>query len=218
MQAGESLSFINRPYELEVKPNQPETEKQLVWREFTGLVQSILTHRPEHTRTMQHAEKSGIITVKEASYRIKYNDQSYLHFVAYAHQDEIGYLDLNLSIMEHDSEGGFLGGYLYETGQDEIIFSHQPRPDFTEEELLDDEEKYHFSLIDMYQSYEETYEQALLGDGYDAQEARDLLNTMQQEAEVGLMERDLALSYSNPSPEDIYKLQVLCGYLEPFTP
>ncbi len=222
MQAGESLSFITLPEELAVVEVQSEIEQEAVWDSFGGLIQELMARHPDAFRSIERPEESGTVTVSEGSFWLPFADSSYLHVVAYGHSDDDGYLDLGLSVVEHDPEGNSLGGYLYEMSGEAVRFSKHTgrlgREDEDEGDSGDDDAtKDHFSLIGYYERAEEAYSLLFSEDESIRELAAGALRQLEEEAALGLTERELGFGWSAPTLEDARKLKDLADLVSPFT-
>ena len=216
MQAGESLSFISIPEELAVPEPQSEQEKEIIWRSFGSLIQTLMVQYPDSFRSVERTEEIGPITIKEGSFQVSFADGSYLHIVAYGHRDDIGYLDLGLSIAEHSDEGYNLGGYLYEMTGDSVLFTrHRDIEDTTEDR--EDEVRFHFSVIDLYEGTDEMYALQFSDDEDQRAAAQEATRQHEEAAELTLVEQELGFGWATPTGEDIDKLEALMTFVVPFT-
>ena len=219
MQAGESISFISTPDELAVVEAQSEEEQEAVWDSFGALMEGILYRYPDAFRSVEQPEESGTVTISEGSFRLPFDDGSYLHVVVYHHSDEGGYIDLGLSIVEHDGDGKSLGGYLYEMGDGAIRFArHTER--FNDE--MDDGQKdamrqEHFSILSYYERVAEMYANLFSDDEELRKIAQDSLRQLEEEASLSLTERELGFGWGAPRLMDVVKLQRIADSLSPFS-
>jgi hypothetical protein len=216
MQAGESLSFITLPDELSVPEVQSDEEKEMVFDRFTTLVKSLMARYPEEFESLETLEESGIVTVVEGSFQMLFSDGSYLHLVAYAHKDDEGLLDLGLSIAEHNEEGVYSQGYLYELSGSEVFYTAHPSSDEQDED--DTAAEQHFSVIGLYRHSLELYANQFSADETVRSEARAEWEYMNESAQLGQMERDLGFSRRNADLEDIEKIETLVMMASPFRP
>ena len=220
MQAGESLSFITSPEELAVSETQSDEEQEAVWSGFGELIQELMLRYPQAFRSIERPEESGLVTVSEGSFWLPFADTSYLHVVAYGHSDKDGYLDLGLSVVEHDPEGNSLGGYLYEMSGNSVRFSrHTGRlgnEEGSDEGDTDDDAPEHFSLLGYYEHAEEAYKHLFSDDEKLRELAAEALRQLEEEASLGLTERELGFGWSMPTLEDTQKLKDLADLVSPF--
>lgn len=216
MQAGESLSFITVPDELAEAVKLPEKEITDTWEAFSTLVQTALWRHEEH-RIAVTLQGEGITQiVEEISLRCNFTDGSYLHIVPFAHRDDEGIAGLGLSLIEHDKEGGYVGGYVYETSPDNEMIMCSRQLDGTEI-IQDDDESYHYSVVQMHKDAVELIK-SLRSDDPDISSQADLeLRKLHEEAELALYERELGFSWTPARLEDVTALQALVAMAKPFS-
>lgn len=223
MQAGESLSFISTPEELAVVDARGEVEQEAIWEAFGTLAQGLLAQYPDAFRSIEQTEESGLITVFEGSFSLPFSDGSYLYVVVYGHSDDVGYLDLGLSIVEHSQEGANLGGYLYEMSGERVRFAQHKGllrnavsggDDSTEGPDTVDYE--HFSLVGYYEYANEAYSLQFSEDDGVRELAEEAIRQLELEASLGQTERELGFGWGSPTLEDIEKLQGLTSLVSPF--
>lgn len=226
MQAGESLSFISTPEELAVVEQQDTKEQEVVWDTFGELIEGLMYRYPRAFRSIERPEESGAVTVSEGSFSLAFADSSYLHVVAYGHSDKDGYIDLGLSIVEHDSDGHSLGGYLYEMSGEGVRYSRHTgrladQQDESSDEPVqdtdDDTTPEHFSLLAYYERAEEAYKYLFSEDEALRKIAADALRQLEEEASLGLTERELGFGWGVPTLDDAKKLKDLADLVSPFT-
>lgn len=214
MQAGESLSFITIPDELAIPEVIVEDEKEATWRAFGTLVQQLMITHPDTFKSIEQLEESGIVTVIEGSFQVRFADGSYIHIVAYSHSDDEGILDLGLTLVEHSDEGVYLGGYLYEMSGADITCSPLHSSNDEEDEQ---ERKYHFSLLSMYKERNELYGLLLSEDDDQRESAENDWRQVNEAAQLSLIEKELGFSTTTPTLEDIQKIKALVAMASPFT-
>ncbi len=212
MQAGESLSFIAIPEDLAVQEAQSEAEREAVVMEFALMHRSLLERYGDSFRSIETQEESGMVVVNEGSFQLLFGDGSYLHLVSYSHSDQEGLLDVGLSIAEHTHEGRYVGGYLYELSGEDVRYSYQGAAEGEDE----DEQLFHFSIIDMHERNNALYQMQLSEDEGVRSLAEVLWREVEEVSTLGLMERELGFSMLNPTVEDMQKLRALVNLVDPF--
>lgn len=208
MQAGESLSFVVFPDELAVKPEQPEDEKELVKTAFGYAFNRLMRNNTEHFNWKPVDDR----VVIEGSFQVLYSDGSYIHLVAYRHSDSEGLLDLGVSVAEHDEEGNYRRGYLFEMDNDGVTCGqHHASGDEGE-----DEAKFHFSVLAMYDNKAEIETLLLSENPEEKAVAEDGWRAIHEAAKIGQYEKELGFSIVRPTLEDIAALQALMQNAIPF--
>jgi len=215
MQAGESLSFITVPEELAVPETYTQDERGYVAYQFYHAVKAMFAHPKGVTRSVERPEELGIVIAKETAFQVSYNDGSYLYFVAYGHEDEEDYLDMGLSVTEHSESGDYLGGFSFElTGADlRYAAHHAPTPE--DEDSYEEDRAYHFSLLDQYEHKDELEILAITGDEEVRAAAQKGLDEWKEEVDLALISKDVGLSWSEVSPEQIQLLNSLLQFAQP---
>lgn len=217
MQAGESLSFIPIPDVLETPAPLSAEEYQESLYTYYIMTKQLLDHEGPGVRTIVRPEESGMITAKEASYRISYNDGSYLHVIAFKHETAAGeLLDIGLAIGEHTAEGAYQGGYMYElTSGSELQYT--ANLDVASDEEEDDPEfPWHYSLIDQYLYKDELFNLQFSDDEALRERIATDLEEWQQEGELAVAERELGMSWHQPKPKDLEDLKFLMKFAQPY--
>lgn len=225
MQAGESLSFISTPEELAVVEQQDRKEQAEVWDTFGDIIQGLIYRYPQVFRSLEQPDESGPVMVTEGSFSLAYTDGSYLHVVAYAHSDKGGYIDLGLSIIEHDADGYGCGGYLYEMSDAGVRYSAHTTGyiDQSDDDTSDSEDEdedtapRHFSLLSYYERAEEAYKNLFSEDEAVRQAAAETLREIEEEASLALTERELGFGWGVPTLEEALKIKSLADLVSPFT-
>lgn len=217
MQAGESLSFITVPHELITPEPRPIEEREYVLYTFYRSVKNMLTRPSDSARSMERPEEAGIFIARESSYQVPFKDGSYLHLVAYGHEYDGDYVDLGLSITEHNNSGEYLGGFSYEMDQSaDLRYATHHSPTNTRHDEYDDDRAYHFSLIDQYEHKDELEYLAATGNEEIRSSVRELLNEWHEEANLAIVSKDVGLSWREPTAEDMQQICELTKIAQPF--
>ena len=212
MQAGESLSFITIPNELSVPEVRLEEEKEAVWKAFATLVQRVMITYPDSFQSIEQPEESGTVTITEGSFQVAFADGSYIHIVAYGHSDEEGIIDLGLTLVEHSDEGVYLGGYLYDLSDSDVMCSRL----YTSTEDDEEDTHYHFSLIAIHEGRSEI-DSLRFSDNEDVRAlAEENWRQVEEASQIGQMEKELGFSSTTPTLEDIEKIEALLSFAVPF--
>lgn len=218
MQAGESLSFIASPDELEASVDTySDEEREMALYLFYRIIKPLLSQIDGTVRTMDRPEQIGIVTAKESSQQILFSDGSYLHIVAHGHELDGKYLDMGLSVVEHNQEGKYLNGYIYELNGSELRYSvHRELPEGVIEDLDEGDLSYHFSLIDQYEHQDELYAAMFTDDNEVREYAQEQMTAWEEESALALAEKEVGVAWRQPSFEDIDKLSSLIKFASPF--
>lgn len=217
MQAGESLSFITVPHELITPEPRPVEEREYVLYTFYRSVKNMLTRPSDSARSLERPEEAGVFIARESSYQVPFNDGSYLHLVAYGHEYDGDYVDLGLSITEHNDSGEYLGGFSYEMDQGaDLRYAAHHSPTNLSYERYDEDRTYHFSLIDQYEHRDELEYLAATGNEEVRSAVQEMLNKWHEEADLSLVSKDVGLSWREPSAEEMQLIGELAKIAQPF--
>lgn len=205
MQAGDRLGFI-KPFDaLGQKAEQAKSEREGQIAVFGAIMRRLVFDRPDLASSIEVLEETGFVTVFEASYRVDMPDQSYLHILAYGHQDDEGLLDAGVSVVEHLDDGTYNGGYMYTYDAKGVRRSTVP-PDGQDDNLDEEERTRHFSVIDLYAMRDSLMEMEQSDDVMAAVEAASTRAGLEEDAQVGMMMAAAGFDDQHPHEGELERL------------
>ena len=147
---------------------------------------------------------------------MRFEDGSYLHIVPYGHEFEGEYLDIGLSLTEHNEEGEYLSGYSFELTGADLQYSAHHAPLLPEDLGYEEARLYHFSLIDQYLHKDELDYMLITGDEEVRSFVQKELNDWKEEVDLTLTSKDVGFSWRAPSREDVELISELLKLASPF--
>ena len=212
MQAGDRLAFI-RPFNETTE--QRELKRDVLSDEMTLFIKicnQLLQRFYDTIETREVLEQIGFVTAFELSLSVPCSDDSYLHVLVFGHSQGDDLLEIGISVIEHEAEGKFMGGYMYLIDPEELgVFRStvgRSDADRDEDPAI---QNLHFSILDTYSEKDHLIELELSDDDEDRREAQKVRDELDREIELARMEKDLG--YDN-LPVDSLELEQLALLLE----
>jgi len=202
MQAGDKLDFV--------KPFDPLVERQNLTPEiretailaFVTLCADTMTKFEGDIQSAERFDELGFITGFELSLRSVAKDGSYLHISIFGNRDEEGLVDLGCSVIEHDDEGNYCGGYMYMI-DDEGVLRSKSRD---ESEDDDEDKKSHFNFLEIYEWGNELVDMESSDDESDRLRAAEIRAEVEQDALFDALEEEMGYDRQPVGVDEITQL------------
>ena len=204
MQAGDRLDFI-QPFDVFTPvTDQTDTDRQIQIAAFATIMGRLAFDRPDLIEAVQVLEESGFVTIFESSHRLDMADGSYLHILAYGHQDDEGLIDAGVSVIEHLPDGTQSGGYIYT--YDEKGVRRSTVPPYEPEEPDQYDTTSHFSVIQMYAPRDELDELAQSDDEETVLDAMRVRAEHEEDVQVSKMMAEAGFDDRYPHDGELEQL------------
>jgi hypothetical protein len=213
MQAGDRLSLFVEPFDVTAENKEVtqdrSTEAMAFFLELCG--QLLATYKDE-VRTIEVLEESGFVMVFEVSLRVPFDDGSYLHVLIFGHKQGTAILDLGISVIEHDPEGNYGSGYMYDTEQYDVLRSVVHADD---NETEDDDEscdpKSHFSILDIYSLKGQLADLELSEDEELREAGKETRTMLEERVQFDAWEEEMGFDHQPVSKQELEQLAELLG-------